>query len=128
MEGAARLLNAYNKSKCSLCCTACCCFNKTSKQAYKKKLFHGDWLKVDEAVDPSLINWENLGLSRKARCVRITCLSFVAIILLVATTLAILYAKVKESEMKQDNITCSADSDITQEMALIDSQRPEEDQ
>lgn len=57
-------------------------------------MFHKKWLKVEEAVEPALINWENLGLSAKARCFRITFLTIVALILLLATTLGILWAKV----------------------------------
>ena len=95
MEGAARLIQAYNKSAISRCCTICCCCNAQSLIAYKRKLFHDNWLKVDEAVEPALINWENLGLTRKARCCRITFLTIISIILLILTTLGILYAKVQ---------------------------------
>jgi len=33
------------------------------KDAAKHKFFRGKWLKVDQAIEPSLILWENLGYS-----------------------------------------------------------------
>lgn len=119
MEGAARLIQAYNKSRINLCCVrfCCCCVNK---KEYKRKLFIKKWLKVSQAVEPSLINWENLGLSRKARCCRITFATIVALILLFLTTIAILYAKVQENALTKDAISCGKDLEITQEEAYQD--------
>lgn len=128
MEGAARLIAAYNKPRISLCCTACCCCDTAEKRAYKRKLFHKKWLKVETAVDPGLINWENLGLSMKARCVRITLLTIVSLILLIVTTIGILFAKVKENEFKNETIVCDFEEALTPEEALIDLQKPEEKQ
>ena len=62
MDGAARLVQAYNESRVSRCCTSCCCCC-VDKATYKRKLFHKKWLDVEKAVEPSLILWENLGLS-----------------------------------------------------------------
>ena len=62
MEGKERLIQAYTQSRVSLCCTACCCCC-VDKKTYKRKLFHGKWLKVEQAVEPSLIIWENLGFT-----------------------------------------------------------------
>ena len=73
---------------------------------------------MEEAVEPSLINWENLGLSKQARCCRITFASIIALVLLLATTLFILYAKVKENELKLDKIVCSSTVQITEAEAV----------
>lgn len=59
MEGQARMLQAYKMGKCKTCCIMCCFQEKV-----KGKLFREKWLKVDEAPNPSLIMWENLGYSR----------------------------------------------------------------
>ena len=129
MEGAARLIQAYNRSAISVCCTACCCFCCCcDKKTYLRKLFHDRWLKVDEAVEPALINWENLGLSRNARCFRISILTLISLVLLFATTLGILYAKVKENELAKDKVVCNPDVELTQEEALADFLLPEDQQ
>mmetsp|Transcript_24508 Transcript_24508/g.30560 ORF Transcript_24508/g.30560 Transcript_24508/m.30560 type:complete len:149 (+) Transcript_24508:2087-2533(+) len=127
MEGAARLHQAYTKGKLSLYCTACCCFCCCcDKKTYVRKLFHKKWLKVDEAVEPSLINWENLGLSAKARCLRISILTVISIILLLATTFGIVYAKVQENEISKEKVVCNPDTEITQEMAIADEKLPKD--
>ena len=93
MEGKERLIQAYTQSRVSLCCTACCCCC-VDKKTYKRKLFHGKWLKVEQAVEPSLIIWENLGFTAQARCCRITFATIISLLLLFATTLLILYVKI----------------------------------
>lgn len=47
MEGAARMIKAYNKSSISLCCLSCCSSCCVDKKTYLRKLFHGKWLQVD---------------------------------------------------------------------------------
>ena len=129
MEGAARLIQAFNRSSISVACTACCCYCCCcDKKTYERKVFHKKWLKVEEAVEPALINWENLGLSAKARCFRISFLTLVALILLMATTLGILWAKVKENEMSSDKVVCNPDVEITQIQAYEDNKLPEDQQ
>ena len=113
------MIKAYNKSKLSVCCTACCCCEGAAKKDYRFKVFHKKWLQVDAAAEPDLINWENLGLSRKARCFRISLLSVISLLLLFLTTLGILYAKVKEQELTKGTIVCT-DLAITEEEALAD--------
>ena len=64
MEGVSRLIKAYEISKFHLCCLKscyCCC----EKGDYQDKLFHGKYLKVERAVEPSLILWENLRISKR---------------------------------------------------------------
>jgi len=112
MEGAETLIKAYNESRCRLCFlrTACdCC---ADKRDYKKKLFQGKFLKVERAVEPSLIIWENLGISKKQRCCRIVCSTFIAFLLLLATTLLILYVKIQEIDLKEDVISCNSEEII----------------
>jgi len=44
----------------------------------------------------------------------------ISILLLLATTLLILYVKVQEEDLKQDSISCAVDQEITPEEALKD--------
>ena len=126
MEGAARLIKAYNVGRCTRWWTSCCSDCCVDKDSYRKKLFHDKWLKVEPAVEPSLIIWENLGFTRKARCCRTTVASIISLLLLFATTLLILFVKVKETELKKDRVSCALATDvITAEEALIDLELPE---
>ena len=127
MEGAARLKSAYNHSRLSVCCTRCCCSCCVDKKTYRRKLFSGQWLKVEQSVEPSLIIWENLGLSLKNRCIRTTGAALISLILLLATTLLILYVKVFETDLKQDDVICgTAGSSITLNEAWTDYQLPDD--
>jgi len=115
MEGAARFVNAYQMTSLSrfifgLSC--CCCINKES---YERKLFFGKWLKVREAIDPTLILWENLGISQKERCLRITLKGIISAILVLATTLFILYAKIYESNVNENQVICDESDVFTRE-------------
>ena len=107
MEGAARLIQAYDTSRCSLCCLRClpnCCVDKVE---YRSKLFEGHYLKTETAVEPTLILWENLGVTKKQRCFRIFLSSLLAIMLLLATTVLILYVKIKENELNTSRVKCT---------------------
>ena len=66
MEGAARMEAAFNVGilkrlffKCMPSCLLC-----GAKERYEKKLFHGKWLKVTRSIEPSLILWHNIGVSK----------------------------------------------------------------
>ena len=50
MEGAARLYEIYNKSFLGRCFVNC-----SNKVKYQSKLFFDKWLKVEDAIEPSLI-------------------------------------------------------------------------
>ena len=128
MEGPHRLIGAYNESRCRLCCIKYSCDCCLDKKDYKRKLFQGKFLKVERAVEPSLIIWENLGITKKRRCCRILFSSCVAFILLLLTTLLILYVKLQEIDLKEDVISCSSELEITQEAALLDFNLPEDQQ
>ena len=57
MEGASRLIQAYEASRCWLCCMRCLCDCCVNKSEYRRKLFQGRYLKAEQAVEPSLILW-----------------------------------------------------------------------
>ena len=83
-------------------------------------MFQGRYLKTDQPAEPSLIIWENLGVTRKQRCFRILLSSLLAIVLLLSTTFLILYVKIQENELKMDQIRCISSDEITAEAALND--------
>ena len=120
MEGAARFIQAYDASRCWLCCNRYLCDSCVDKREYRRKLFQGRYLKTDQPAEPSLIIWENLGVTRKQRCFRILLSSLLAIVLLLSTTFLILYVKIQENELKMDQIRCISSDEITPEAALND--------
>ena len=63
-------------------------------------MFHNRWLKVDYAIEPSLIMWENLGHHKKERLMRIMCTKVISVLLLMSTVFAILLIKGNYYELK----------------------------
>mmetsp|Transcript_20514 Transcript_20514/g.25230 ORF Transcript_20514/g.25230 Transcript_20514/m.25230 type:complete len:128 (+) Transcript_20514:1742-2125(+) len=126
MEGAARMIKAYDTSRCWLWLMRCLCDCCVDKSEYRHKLFKGRYLRAEQAVEPTLILWENLGVTKKQRCFRIFLSSLFAIMLLLATTFLILYVKIQENELKQDQVRCTLAEEITREQALSDHQLPKE--
>lgn len=51
--------------------------------------------------------WENLGVTKSGRCVRFSFQTLISLILLLITTGLILFVKVKETELKEDKVTCA---------------------
>lgn len=82
MEGCKRAIKSFKINACAqifyyLCC---CCRSKR----YDDVLFQNRFLKVQPAVEPDLMLWENFGISKKNRCVRIVLyIIFVVSILLI---------------------------------------------
>lgn len=54
------------------------------------KLFEEEWLQADEAINPSLIKWQNLGYSKKERFFRIIFTSLVSLVLIIFTMFLVL--------------------------------------
>mmetsp|Transcript_10771 Transcript_10771/g.13489 ORF Transcript_10771/g.13489 Transcript_10771/m.13489 type:complete len:104 (+) Transcript_10771:2021-2332(+) len=103
MEGAARFTQAYNITNCQRCCFRFCCCTK-DREEFEAKLFRGHFLKVKRAAEPSLILWKNLGISKWQRRCRIFFSTIIAIILLFATTLALVYAKYQENKLSENTV------------------------
>ena len=119
MEGAMRLINAYDTNKKRSFCGFC--------RGDKKKLFHGRWLKVEQAVEPGLISWHNLGLSHRARCLYTSVFTMVSLLLLLITTGIIVLASNEQKQLLSVELTCDAESQITKEAAFVDYQATPED-
>ena len=50
----------------------------------------GLWLHVEEACNPHLIMWQNLGYSKFVRCLRILFTTIIALLLILATMFIVL--------------------------------------
>ena len=102
-------MNAYNKTRTYRCCTFYCSDCCVDKKTYRRKLFHNKWLSVTQAVEPSLIMWENLGLTKKGRCIRVIFISFISLLLLFAAAFLIFGIRYwYKFTFKQIEITCDA--------------------
>jgi len=77
---------------------------------------------VDEARDPSLILWENLGTRRFERFFRILFTSIIACILLLCTALINLLAVTADTKIQafSPQVECADSASITAEQALND--------
>jgi len=66
--------------------------------------------------------WENLGSRKKGRCLRTTITSIIAIILCLATIIAIVYAKDIDTKSAEfaPTTNCPTEFDITRTMAYND--------
>ena len=118
MEGAARMKKAYSASKwtrrCNKLChiSGCYCVPK-----HEQKLFHKHWLKVEPALEPDLINWENVGLSRKQHCGRFISLSLASLCLLMLTFVVIWLLKKEQKSLPEEFVECTNVDDLTRENA-----------
>lgn len=94
-EGRERLKNQLNQTAANRCCLWCCCQSKR----YKYKEFHKKYPNVFNADDPSVILWQNLGVSRHDRRCRILLTAIVTIILLLLCCLVNLYGSTADKEI-----------------------------
>ena len=79
MNGKEKFLKAMDVNSCRRCCIRC----KGQTDTIEHKYLAGQWPKVAEAPDPSLINWENLGKGRIEKCGRMTVSYILAMLLLI---------------------------------------------
>lgn len=113
MEGKLRLMELYEKENIF----AKCCRSKERK----KRMFKGKMLDVRHPAPPSLILWENLGVSRKERCFRISIVALISILLMILTFIIIVFARDFQSSLSQEYKTSSCPSDpVSQYDALAD--------
>jgi len=86
--------NYYSRRRCFGINMRCCDTENVKHLAFGKKI-----LKVEEAIDPSLILWENLGSSIFERRLRMLFTSFLCLIILIITCLINLYAVTADTEL-----------------------------
>lgn len=115
----------YFKWLCFRCCE--CCFS--DKKNYDKKMFHNRWLRVDKAIEPSLIMWENLGYNKRERCVRTLCTTLAAGLLLFITMMFILAIRSYDSGLRKFTpaINCAKLPEVSENQAFQDHLKPLEE-
>lgn len=89
----------FRKSKCTRCCYIFCCnYKKIAHLYYKKK-----WMNTNYANDePSNINWQNVPYASWKRFLRKLLSYIIAIIVMGASFLIIIYAKYEQKLLNQD--------------------------
>ena len=82
----------------------------------------GRYLKVKEADDPSVILWQNLGVSQGAQYARKGVTAVVTLILLILCCLIILYGATADERIQDwsPQVECAADVTIEPQAALDD--------
>ena len=118
MEGMARAVNAYQLNSFERLWLDLTC----RRGKYKSRNFLDRYLDVKQAVDPSLILWENLGSSIWHRAQRVVVITFVSFLLLCITLMINVYTQYKERELKAYNpqIQCDPTISIDPSAALVD--------
>lgn len=78
-EGKERAISQFKSNKCNRCCLFICC----RKAEYKKFEFEDSFPDIITADDPSVILWQNLGVSKSVRRMRTGFIALATIIILV---------------------------------------------
>ena len=121
MNGLQKFYKAIKISRLRRCCIICTC----RKSRIKHKYFEGaTWPNFERAPEPSLILWNNLGISKGSRMVRTFLINLFSAIVMLCGFLMISYGK-RYSEGKQlpekfDFKSCDAFNEISQEAAILD--------
>ena len=135
MEGAARFLEAYNITKCQRFCFKLCCCNQNLNAEFSDKFFRGSMLQVKRAVDPSLILWKNLIVTKQRRRCLFVVDFVITIVLLLVTIIALVYSESYQEKLIDNTVQCSLvrtnlaeGESLTEQIALSDHEKPEEEQ
>ena len=80
-------MQSFQVNKCKRCCLICC----GRRDSIKHKYLGGEWPTIEDAVDPSLIEWKNLGKGRIERCTRTSCVWIISILLILLAFLPVLW-------------------------------------
>lgn len=106
MEGVERALVGFQHNRffryffsVFYCCTP---------KLYRKKLFRDKWIKVKRAVEPELLIWENFGVTKKSRFVRIL-LYLIFVVFMLGVCFFIIGILEKQSDNAQElipNVQC----------------------
>lgn len=116
-EAKLRILQLYNVSRFTKICR---------KKRLKDRYFENKWLDVRHPSDPSLILWENLGVSMTQRCIRIFIVAAISVLLMIFTFAIIVYSRYYQSSLSDEFGSSSCPSNtITQDEALTDYMKPQ---
>lgn len=95
-EGAARLLRAYQMGTFKQNLLMCCFRNNI-----QNKLFYEHFLRVDKAIDPTLIMWQNLGYSKASRRFRTAFMWLVSVLLILGTMYVVMQQALLNKSINQ---------------------------
>ena len=101
MDAMDHVFNAYKVGRCKRCCImrcGCCCKEKQAE--LKKKHFFKRWPNIEVACEPDNIKWFNLGTNARSRRARAALIWFIAILLIIASLIGIVFMKEKTDELK----------------------------
>ena len=104
------------------CCSAYCCGE--SQRRLREKYFYQRWLKISKACEPDEIKWENIGSSGRSRLTRKLIIWIVALAMIAAGILGLVYMKYKADALKEEfqtSIDCP--ESITKELAYVDQRK-----
>lgn len=104
-------------------CCKCCCLQRYNLIA--KKYFNNKWIKVTNSDQPDEINYQNVGYSTLNRRIRKLIIWLIAIALIIAGMIGVVYFKLKSDELKQQfntTITCP-EGTISKKDAWIDQNK-----
>jgi hypothetical protein len=81
-----------------------CCF----KSGFRDVKFNKRWLRVKKSVDPELLIWQNYGVTKMSRCLRICLYSVIMGIILIVCFYGILFFEniIYLKELEQPDINC----------------------
>ena len=100
MEGVERALYAFKSNKCTRMWFSLftCCMSKKQKS----KLFKGKWIKVQPAVEPELLLWENFGVSQWGRFVRVMLYVIFVLVMLIVCFYIISYLEGEQNHYENE--------------------------
>ena len=102
MKGKDKFVKAMDINPCKRMVMRC----KKQHDAIAHKYIGGRWPVVQEAPDPTLIIWKNLGNGKIKRCGLSTMSNILALILLLVGFLTIVYLLALQADVKLDIETC----------------------
>ena len=93
----------------------------------KKKHFFKRWPTIEVACEPDNIKWFNLGTNARSRRMRACLIWFIAILLICASLIGIVFMKEKTDELKKKfNTDFVCPDGVTKEVAWEDQIKPED--
>lgn len=126
MHGMQLVKNAYNIGSFEYwtkmsCFADCCC--SSEKQRIKKLHFFKKWPRIEEAMEPDNIKWDNLGATAKYRRAMACMVWLIAIFLILCSLIGIVIFKVKTDELEKEfasDVICPVESLEMKYEAFVD--------